>query len=36
VYRVTGKVEVYYPNGRTEVVENEDIEAPGPPDRDLD
>lgn len=34
VYRVTGKVEVYYPDGRTEVVENEDIEAPGPPDRE--
>lgn len=33
-YRITGKVEVWYPNGKTEVVENEDIKAPGPPDRE--
>lgn len=33
-YRVTGKVEVWYPDGRTEVAENADIQAPGPPDRE--
>ena len=33
-YRVTGKVEVWYPDGRTEVIENADIQAPGPPDRE--
>lgn len=33
-YRITGKVEIWYPDGRTEVVENADIQAPGPPDRE--
>lgn len=33
-YRISGKAEVYYPTGRTEVVENKDIDAPGPPDRE--